>query len=211
MADTGAAHWLGSQLAHPQGLGGWLVGQAMRVANREPIRLALAALDAGPGDVALDLGCGPGTGVALLAARAGHVHGIDASETMIATARRLNRVAVGKGRVSFATGRFEAIPLADDSVDRILAANVAYFWNDMAAVVAEIRRVVRPGGRLALYLTDAETMQLWPFADRRTHRHFDAAGLEAALLCEGMDRSRIKVARHLLAGGVAGLVCTVEF
>lgn len=194
-----AAHWFGSQLSHPRGRGGWLVGQAMRVANRAPTRLALDALDVRAGHVALDLGCGPGEGVALLAARAAHVHGVDVSDTMIAAAHRTNRAAIAQGRVTLAPGRFEAIPLPDASVDRILAANAAYFWSDMAAVIGEIRRVVRPGGRLALYLTAAETMRDWTFADARTHRHFDADDLQAAL--EGAS-----VAPSAIAGRCRGFL-----
>lgn len=179
--------------------------------NRKPIRLAIDALDAGPRDVVLDLGCGPGASVAMLSRRAALVHGIDASETMIATARYANRHAIAEGRVTLATNRFEKIVLPDNSVDRILAANVAYFWHDMSAVVAEIRRVVRPGGRLVLYLTDVETMRDWAFADNRTHRHFDADSLQCALMREGIERSQIAVKQHRLPGRVAGLICAVEF
>ncbi|WP_448661184.1 class I SAM-dependent methyltransferase [Sphingomonas sp. CJ20] len=206
-----AAHWFGSQLSHPRDWGGWLVGQAMRIANRAPTRLALEALDAGPGHAALDLGCGPGEGVALLALQAAHVHGVDASDTMIAAARRANRGMIAQGRVTLAPGRFEAIPLPDCSVDRILAANVAYFWSDMAAVIGEIRRVLRPGGRLVLYLTAAETMRNWTFADARTHRHFDAGDLQAALTEASIAPSAITITRHRLFGGVIGLVCAVDF
>ncbi|CAN5522755.1 hypothetical protein BH10PSE6_BH10PSE6_58870 [soil metagenome] len=211
MPGSSAAHWLGTQLAHPAGWGGWIVGQAMRAVNREPIRLALDALDVGPSDVALDLGCGPGAGVGLLTKEAAHVHGVDASETMLATARRANRAAIAAGRVTLAQGNFEAIPLARGSIDRILAANVVYFWTDMRAVISEVRRVVRPGGRLVLYLTDASTMQHWPFADHRTHRHFDEISLQCALAEAGVMPSHISVSRHALSGGVAGLICAVEF
>jgi SAM-dependent methyltransferase len=210
MAGRSATHWLGSQLAHPAGLGGWIVGQAMRAVNREPIRLAIDALDVGPADIALDLGCGPGAGVGLLARLATHVHGVDASETMLATARRANRPAIAAGQVTLALGTFESIPLPDRSIDRILAANVAYFWTDMGAVVSEVRRISKPGGRMVLYLTDASTMQDWPFADHRTHRHFDEISLQRALTDAGIMQSNISVSRHALNGGVAGLVCTIE-
>ncbi len=205
-----ASHWLGSQLARPRGRGGWLIGQAMRIANREPIARAIDALDLTPGDVALDLGCGPGAGVARMARRAGRVYGIDSSSAMLDMARRANRQAIAKGTVTVAHGRFEAIPLPNASVDKLLAANVAYFWPDFAPILAEIRRVVRPGGRLAIYVTDRETMRHWRFAGPETHRQFDAPGLRHALLAADVPANRLAIADETLAMGVRALLCVVN-
>lgn len=206
-----APHWLGSQLAQPAGWGGWLVGQAMRVANRRPIALAVDALELGPDDVALDLGCGPGQGVALLARTARRVHGVDASQVMLRAAAGRNRHAAARGVVTIEEGRFDAIPLPDASVDKVLAANVAYFWPDFAPVLAEVRRVARPGGRLAIYVTDRETMRHWRFAGAETHRHFDAPGLALALREAGIDSERLTIRADTLPMGVRALTCIVEF
>lgn len=205
-----ASHWLGAQLARPRGWPGWLVGQAMRVVNREPIARAVDALDLGAEDVALDLGCGPGAGVALLARAAGRVHGIDASPTMVRMARRINREAIAHGSVTIGQGNFDAIPLPDASVDKVLAANVAYFWADFAPVLAEIRRVVRPGGRLAIYVTDRETMRHWRFAAPDTHRHFDASGLMLALRDAGVAADKLAIKAATLPMGIRALTCIVD-
>ena len=81
---------LGSQLARPRGLGGRLVAGAMRIANRRPTALAIAALDVRPGDAVLDFGCGAGDAIPALraAARLGPVVGIDHANDMIVAARR---------------------------------------------------------------------------------------------------------------------------
>ena len=74
-------------------------------------------------------------------------------------------------------GRAELLPFANGSVDKILAVNVAYFWCKPAAVL----RVLRPGGGVSIYVTDASAMRRWPFADLATHRLFDRAALERVL------------------------------
>lgn len=207
---TTAAHWFGSQLARPRGWGGRLVGHLMRRINREPIALAIEALDIAPGDVVLDLGCGPGLGIALLARTAKHVHGVDASPTMLRMAEQANRKRLLNGTVSVREGSFTAIPLADQSVDKILAVNVAYFWHDIASVIAELRRISRPGAKLAIYVTARETMKHWRFADLRTHRHFDVSGLEVALGIAGIMREQIEATKHRLSGKVHAIVALVS-
>lgn len=205
-----AAHWFGSQLARPEGRGGWLVGHLMRMLNRAPIRLAMDALAVGSADVVLDLGCGPGLSVTMLARKARHVHGVDASPTMLRMAAHANRKGIAAGVVTFAEGDFGAIPLPDRSVDKVLAVNVAYFWNDMDRILGEIRRVARPGAQLAIYVTAQETMRHWRFADTRTHRHFDASSLAQALCEGGVAEDRVSISTHRLAGGVRAIVALVE-
>ncbi len=174
---------IGHQLRHPRGWAGRLVGHLMALVNHRPNRLAITALAIRPEDHVLDLGCGPGAAVALMARQA-QVTGIDQSRTMLAQARRRNRKAIEAGRVVLLHSRFERLPLADGAVDRILAVNVAYFWAEPAAVLSEARRVLKDDGLLAVYVTDAAAMRRWKFAGHDTHRLFDAESL-AAVLAEG--------------------------
>jgi SAM-dependent methyltransferase len=207
---TGAWHAIGRQLRHPTGVGGWAIGQAMRVVNKRPLEATIAALNVGPADHVLDLGCGPGSGLALMAtiARWGAVYGIDQSDAMVRMATRRNRKAVEKGLVAVSRADFAALPLEDDSVDRILACNVAYFWHDEQAVMAEIRRVLRPGGSIAIFVTEAATMQSWPFASADTHRHFCEDDMATMLHRGGADPEGIECSRLQLGDGITGLVVT---
>ncbi|MGY0232271.1 methyltransferase domain-containing protein [Longispora urticae] len=123
--------------------------------GRDYKRRALAALDLVPGNTVLDLGCGPGTDLADLVAGVGPtggVFGVDADPGMLATARL---------RVPAATlhlGDAHALPLADASVDRARADRVLQHVADPARAVAELRRVLRPGGRAVLADNDWDTL-----------------------------------------------------
>jgi ubiquinone/menaquinone biosynthesis C-methylase UbiE len=184
----------------------------MRLANRGPYRLALRALAVAPGDEVLELGFGPGEGVRALAglARDGRIWGVDGSETMLAQARARNRAAIARGQVRLALGAFEATGLPDASIDLVLAVNVAYFWTDAPRVLAEIGRVLRPGGRLCVYVSDARAMSRWGFAGSGLHRLFDAEGLRRLLAAGPFDASAVEVSQVRVGPGIPGLVATVD-
>lgn len=200
------AHALGRQLAHPQGLAARLVGPAMTLANRAPIRLATDALGARPYERVLDAGCGTGDAIRLLAEAGAIVTGVDRSIAMLDQAARRNRSAVARGQVSLHRADFAELPFDDASFDGVLAANVAYFWAEAHAIVAELRRVLRPGGRLVIYVTDADTMRGWAFAGPETHRHWDRDGLSTALAAGGFATGAIDVRAVRLAFGAQGLI-----
>jgi SAM-dependent methyltransferase len=98
----------------------------------------------GPGRRVLDLGCGSGEFCALVLARGADASGVDAAEGMIAVARR--RAPGADLRV----GGMERIPWADDRFDVATAFNALQFAADSAGALAEARRVVRPGGLVAV-------------------------------------------------------------
>jgi ubiquinone/menaquinone biosynthesis C-methylase UbiE len=137
------------------------------------------------------------------------VFGIDRSPTMVAAARRRNRVAVAAGRSAITAGRAEALPYPDRRFDRVMASNVMYFWEDIPAVVAELHRVLRPGGRIVLYVTDARSMRGWSFARSGTHRLYEADAFEALLRDAAAGRLAVRVEAARLFGGIRGLLATL--
>jgi SAM-dependent methyltransferase len=111
--------------------------------------LELARLQ--PGERVLDAACG--TGVVARAANSqvgasGTVTGLDLNPAMLEVAR----AAAGEaGRsIAWQEGNLEALPFADGSFDVVLCQQGLQFCPDKVAAVAELRRVLRPGGRLAL-------------------------------------------------------------
>lgn len=109
-----------------------------------------------PGEVVVDLGCGGGLDVLLAAPKvgaAGKVIGIDMSHEMIELARRNATKAGGdapRGQVEFHVATIDQLPLADLSVDCVISNCVINLAPDKRAVLREIARVLKPGGRLAV-------------------------------------------------------------
>jgi arsenite methyltransferase len=112
--------------------------------------VALASLK--PGETVLDLGCGGGLDT-LLAARAvgprGRAIGIDMTEDMVALARR-NAATGNYANVTFHHAPIEALPIESDSVDCVISNCVLNLVEDKDAALAEVFRVLKPGGRLAV-------------------------------------------------------------
>jgi len=140
------------QFGRPSGAVGALVGHLMAVKNRQRSLFVLSLLDVGPEDRVLEIGFGPGVDVARVAERAsrGFVAGIDHSEVMVRQAVRRNAEAIGAGRVELRLGNASRLPHPDGCFDKAFAINVAQFWSRAAETLAEVRRVLRPGGLAAI-------------------------------------------------------------
>lgn len=207
-AGGGLWHGIGRQLACPSGPLGRLAGRLMGHVNRKPYGLALEALSPQPTDTVLEIGFGPGEGLAALIRQVAHgrVFGLDGSLPMLRSAARRNRVAVTTGHLTLATGDFRRLPWEDGTFDAVLAVNVAYFFDGEGQAVGEIARVLRPGGRVVLYVTDRETMRHWPFAGADTHTTYDATDLRALLQRGGFAPDAIEVRAVALPLAVKGLI-----
>jgi SAM-dependent methyltransferase len=105
-----------------------------------------------PGQVVLDLGSGPGLD-SLLAARrvgpTGKVVGVDLCPEMVEKARR-NAALLRLRNVEFVQAGIEKLPLTDASVDVAISNGVFNLCPDKPGVLAEVFRVLRPGGRLQM-------------------------------------------------------------
>jgi arsenite methyltransferase len=111
-----------------------------------------AVADLHEGDTVLDLGSGGGIDVILSARRVGPTgtaYGLDMTDEMLALAQRNAREA-GVGNVHFLKGVIEQIPLPADSVDVVISNCVINLSTDKPAVLTEIARVLRPGGRVGV-------------------------------------------------------------
>jgi arsenite methyltransferase len=141
-----------------------LFGEALYDAEQRgelPDAAALASLGCGnptavadlrEGDVVLDLGSGGGIDVILSGKRGGPTgidYGLDMTDEMLALAQQNAREA-GATNVHFLKGIIEAIPLPASSVDVVISNCVINLSTDKAAVLTEIARVVKPGGRIGI-------------------------------------------------------------
>jgi protein-L-isoaspartate O-methyltransferase len=124
-------------------------------ASRAPERVVwgVEQLAPAPADHVLEIGCGPGYGVALLCQKLarGSVTAIDRSALQVEKARSLNRECIASGRA-----RVEAITLAEAPVAlgkrflKVLAINVNAFWTEPAASLSSLAALLRRGGRAFL-------------------------------------------------------------
>lgn len=105
------------------------------------------------GEIVLDLGSGGGIDVLLSARRVGDggkAYGLDMTDEMLALARR-NAEEAGAENVEFLKGEIEDIPLPDEHVDVVMSNCVINLSTDKKKVLEEAFRVLRPGGRFAVY------------------------------------------------------------
>jgi ubiquinone/menaquinone biosynthesis C-methylase UbiE len=133
----------------------YLDAAAASTAGRDYKRRLLGALDLAPGQTVADLGCGPGTDLASLAAATGAVIGVDRDPLMLAEAGR--RFA-GRADVELCRGDLHGLPLADAGVHRARTDRVLQHVADPPAVLAQVRRVLRPGGVLGMAEPDWDSL-----------------------------------------------------
>jgi ubiquinone/menaquinone biosynthesis C-methylase UbiE len=179
-----------SQFSNPSGLGGHVAGWVMghRRSNVERNRWVVSLLDVGPTDRILEVGCGPGVGLAELArgAHRGYVCGIDRSEVMVNQARRRSATAVKAGVLDIRRGSAEHLPEFDQPFDRIMAVNSLGFWPEPVARLEALRKLLRPGGVIAI-----ASQPRCPGATADTSAAA-AAEIAAQLEAAGFDRLRIE-------------------
>jgi len=211
-AHVGYRKAIGRQLRHPCGIVGRFIGRAMGVVNREPNQIAIDALRISPGDTVLELGFGSGRAIRTLTSMVpdGRVLGIDHSEAMLGQAVQYNRCAIRNRQAELKQGNFDALPWGADTIDKILAVNVVYFLRADAAEIREARRVLRPGGLMAIYATDKSAMTRWKFATPETHRIFNQNELVSFVVSGGFANDEISVASITLAFRIRGLIAVLR-
>ena len=146
----GLWHRIARQFRQPSGFFGRLAGVVFRIIH-EGIDWTINLLEIQPTDHVLEIGFGPGHGIQQVAkiAAQGRVAGLDFSETMLQQALRRNAEAIAAGRVVLQLRDASTLTYPDNRFHKVFATNVVYFWKDPLANLQEIRRVMKPGGRLA--------------------------------------------------------------
>ncbi len=115
---------------------------------RDPVqRASLEALELSPADRLLDVGCGTGAASRTAAETAASVIGVDLSPKMVKEAVTL---AGTRENLAFEVADVEHLPFPDGRFTAVLCSNAFHHYPDPAGAVAEMSRVLAPGGRLAL-------------------------------------------------------------
>ena len=151
--------YISRQFGDPTGLGGRLVASVMNRQNRPLYEETLGLLRPSDPDNILDIGCGNGYVLNMLASRCrGVLTGIDASESILRAAAHRNHVHIKSGRMRLFCQDAGAMTFEDRSFDKAYAINTVYFWKDLNGVMNEIGRVLRPGGLFVNALYTNETL-----------------------------------------------------
>ena len=170
----------------------------------DPERL-LHAVRPAPGARILDAGSGSGAVARMIAERHPdtEVVGMDLKPDYVAYARRFAE-ARGLANLSFEEGDVQALPFPDASFDRVWSQFVLYFLPRPEAAIAEFRRVLRPGGRVAVALHEGTFMTLYP----------ESLALQARTERVTLGLQDLRIARRLplmlRAAGFADITVEVE-
>lgn len=124
------------------------------IRNERSLRLVVETTGAGPDDRTLDVACGPGLLACAFAEVAAHATGIDLVPAMIAQAEA-RQAELGLDNVRWQVGDADPLPFEDDAYDVVTCRYAFHHFLRPGAVLAEMARVCRPGGRVAVIDTAA--------------------------------------------------------
>lgn len=126
----------------------WRATDLGRITDRLEERLLVELVGPRHGLRVLDVGCGDGALAITLSRMGACATGVDPDHRMLAGAR--SRASAKAAILSLAQARAEALPFADATFDRVLAVTVLCFVARPDAAIAEMVRVLRPGGRIVI-------------------------------------------------------------
>ncbi len=143
---------LGDQYRCPTGRRGRLVAAMMNQHHEKLTLWGLTKVTIGTDYVVLDVGCGGGKTVSRLAQLApqGKVFGIDYSADMVKFSKKINKMLIAQNRVEIIEGSVEKMSFKDDFFDLVTAFETYYFWTKLPESLKEIKRVLKPGGKVLL-------------------------------------------------------------
>ncbi len=144
--------FIARQAQRPNGLLGRALGAIMAIETRALNDEVLDRLAIKRGECILEIGFGHGRTLERAAKFNEETRfvGIDHADDMVAALARRCSALVETGQLELRTGDSNALPWADKSIDGAYAVHTIYFWHHPERDLAEIRRVLRPGGRLVL-------------------------------------------------------------
>ncbi|MFB5661901.1 class I SAM-dependent methyltransferase [Alteribacillus sp. HJP-4] len=156
-----------SQSRKPTGIMGKILGKFMNKKNGEMNEATIQYLGIEEQDYVLEIGFGNGKYIAEIIEKVKdtRVFGLDFSETMVQSATKRNKAFIEQGRVQIKRGNIEKIPFDDRMFDKIFTVNTIYFWSDRRQALREIKRVLKPGGKLAIGFRSKTVLSQWTSED----------------------------------------------
>jgi ubiquinone/menaquinone biosynthesis C-methylase UbiE len=140
------------QFRCPTGVQGRAVAELMNQHHDALTTWGLSRIQIKPDFIILDVGCGGGKTIGRLARQAhqGGVFGIDYSKDMVKYSKEQNLQLVKEGRIGLTQASVEKLCFQNDFFDLVTAIETYYFWPNVQTAFKEIRRVLKPSGRLVI-------------------------------------------------------------
>lgn len=156
---------IASQLRKPQGEEGIKTGEWMNKGNLRINQDTLKVLHASGNDRVLEIGMGNGFFVKNILENYPQIKytGCDFSDVMIGQANKINAECVKKGQATFINADINTLPFQNETFDTIFTINTIYFWENEVAILNELKRVLKPKGKLIITLRPKRQMINYPF------------------------------------------------
>lgn len=156
---------IAQQLRKPFGEMATAVGNSMNKSNESLHDLVLEAMHLKNGESVLEIGFGNGKFFQKLVDSASNlkITGLDYSFEMVTEAKQINQLHIKTGKIELVQGDSDKMPFADKSFDKIFCCNVIYFWDDPAAHLKEVYRLLKPGGYFYAGFRSRTSMSAFPF------------------------------------------------
>ena len=181
-------HFIASQAANARGIIGRIIAAIMARETCADNLRAVDALNIANNDRVIDIGCGPGPMLGVMAKRAplAKIVGIDPSRLMVHIAARRNAHSVKSGQVRVIEGGVPKLAFEDDHFDKALCAHVLYFWENLDEGLLETARVLKPGGQLVLLFRSSADPQTGSFP-KEIYTFYSEDEIKSSLARAGMQ------------------------
>lgn len=194
----GLNEYIAKQFSKPSGIGGRVVSAVMNKQNRPMYEETERLLTLADSDKVLDIGCGNGYVLNMLAQRHSCAFtGIDISESVIKAASHRNRKYVNDGKMRFSCQNAGSMSFADASFDKAYTINTVYFWDDLVNTLTKIRRILKSNGLFINTLYSNETLK------RFSHTQFGYKRFTAEQITNASQRAGFIVETVPIVGGAA--------
>jgi ubiquinone/menaquinone biosynthesis C-methylase UbiE len=157
--------FVAQQLRQPNGAFAEEIGQRMNVSNEQIHHFTFDVLDIQSGMEVLEIGMGNGHYIGELFKRYPGIHytGIDYSSEMVEQAKQTNQLFCQQQVAHFLHCNIDELPATEALYDRIFTINTLYFWERPDSTLRNLRRLLKPGGKLSIAIRPKHIMEHHPF------------------------------------------------
>lgn len=156
--------FIGKQFRKPSGFGGRIISFMMKRSNKVAYEIIIPKLEIKQHDRILEIGYGHGIGVDMICKQFDcHVTGIDFSELMFKEAQIRNKKHIEDNKASLHYGNYLDFDCALNSFDKIFFINVIYFWENIEIPFNKIKRDLKPGGKVCIYMAHKDLLKKFKF------------------------------------------------